>query len=250
MTDLAEVFLKMKGKYENVYIKTFLNDQVTIGNIKVAKKFLNDSKVDDIFVLFIAGHGVHDKDKDATYYYLTHNSDIRNLSATAADFASIEDLLQGIEPRNKLFLMDTCESGEIDDGKQDYFFAMSKQRGFKARTTRNIKTILKKNRTYLFKRDRYIYNDLIRRSGTIVFSSSKGGEFSYESDKLRNGFFTEEILRALTDKNVDNNKDGIISINELQQYVIKSVSKLSHNMQHPTVDRDNIYQKFGFPIVR
>jgi hypothetical protein len=34
---------------------------------------------------------------------------------------------------------------------------------------------------------------------------------------------------------------------ELRNYVIKAVTKISNDLQHPTVDRDNIYQKLTFP---
>ena len=81
-----------------------------------------------------------------------------------------------------------------------------------------------------------------------MFSSSKGGEFSYERDELQNGLFTEEIMNALTTNKADKNNDGIISTDELRDYVSKAVSDLSGDLQHPTVDRDNIYQKFGFGI--
>jgi hypothetical protein len=36
-----------------------------------------------------------------------------NLSGSAANFDLLENILQGIPPRNKLFLIDTFESGEI-----------------------------------------------------------------------------------------------------------------------------------------
>ena len=42
---------------------------------------LKDSKPDDTFVLFVAGHGVHDTDAEETYYFLTHEADLKNLSA-------------------------------------------------------------------------------------------------------------------------------------------------------------------------
>jgi uncharacterized caspase-like protein len=253
---------------------------------------LENAKVDDTFILFIAGHGVHDDDQEATYYYLTHDADVENLSTTAANFDLIEDLMQGIAPRNKLFLMDTCESGEVEDDIQEQYYAMANSRGIKARTTRAIKLSLKKKkpasnatnicnanqgqraikltkkqkenvntdqttcvaakpkvRAYLHQKDRYIYNDLIRRSGAIVFSSSKGGEFSYESDKIKNGYFTEELLKALTSKSADLNKDGFVNTDELRKYVSMEVPKHTQNQQHPTVDRDNIFQKFGFAIV-
>lgn len=210
--------------------------------------------MDDTFILFIAGHGVHDRDKEATYYFVTHNADINNLSGTAANFELIEDLMQGINPRNKLFLMDTCESGELEENVENNYYAMAGTRGLNARTTRAILVKAKQQtsspRTYLFDKDRYIYNDLIRRSGAIVFSSSKGGEFSYEKKELENGLFTEEIINAITTNVADKNKDGIITTDELRDYVSSSVAKSSNNLQHPTVDRDNIYQKFGVPVLK
>lgn len=104
------------------------------------------------------------------------------------------------------------------------------------------------SRQFLLERDRYIFNDLSRRSGAIVFSSSRGGEFSYEKEALENGLFTEEIIHALTRAEADTDHDGLISTDELRHHVINAVATSSHHLQHPTVDRDNIYQRFGFPL--
>jgi WD40 repeat protein len=254
--DLEKIFKSMKSNYDNVYTKIFVDKDVTIANIKKAKELLNNSKIDDTFVLFIAGHGVHDTDKNFTYYFLTHNTDLNNLNKTSAPFNLIENILYDIPPRNKIFLMDTCESGEIEEEREENYFYLSNVRGIKARSIRGLsrvsanKTGQKVSRTFLLERDRYIYNDLVRRSGTIIFSSLKGGEFSYEKDEFENGLFTEEILNALTKANSDKDRDGFISTDELREYVIKAVSKTSNDLQHPTVDRDNIYQKFKFPITK
>jgi hypothetical protein len=209
--DLAEMYSSMKNGYKNVIVKTYLNEEVTVENIKQAKDLLKNAKPDDTFVLFIAGHGMHDTDKEATYYYLTHNADRDNISGTCANFDLIEDLMQGIAPRNKLFLMDTCESGEIEEAAETGFITAADSRGIKARSARAFVVKGKgksSKRTYLFQKDRYIYNDLVRRSGAIVFSSSKGGEFSYESDKIQNGFFTKEIISAIRKMSADKNGDG------------------------------------------
>jgi hypothetical protein len=253
--DLANVLSVMKGKkYANVFIHTYTNEQVTPENIKKAKDLLKMAKPDDVFILFIAGHGVHDNDKEATYYYLTYNTDLKNLSGTAANFEFIEDLLQGIPPRNKLFLMDACESGEIDDDVQTNVIALANTRGIRSRGFKNVtasnKVVLKSDapkRSYLFDKDRYIYNDLSRRSGSIVFSSSKGGELSYEYDELKNGLFTSYIMKGLAGE-ADKNNDGTVTTDELREYVSMEVAKASGDLQHPTVDRDNIYQKFGFGV--
>jgi len=248
--DLADMYSAMKGTYNNVIVKTYLNEEVTIENIRKSKEMLKNARVDDTFVLFIAGHGVHDTGKEATYYYLTHNADRNNLSGTCANFELVEELLQGIAPRNKLFLMDTCESGEIDDTVRESYYAAAGARGLRARTARALvvtgKTAPAK-RPYLYQKDRYIYNDLIRRSGAIVFSSSKGGEFSYESEAIQNGYFTKEIIAAIKTGAGDRNRDGIVSTDELRDFVAERVAKETGDLQHPTVDRDNLYQKFGFP---
>ena len=101
-------------------------------------------------------------------------------------------------------------------------------------------------RPWLLERDRYIYQDLAKRTGAIVFSSSKGGEYSYESKKLQNGLFTEAILEGLSQKAADENKDDIISTDELRKYVSQDVATLSGDLQHPTVDRDNLSLKLSF----
>lgn len=254
--DIAAVLRTLKGQYKNVYTRSYINEQVTVNNIKTAKSLLDSAKVDDTFILMIAGHGIHDE--TGTYYYLTHEGNVENLSETAADFELIEDLLNDIAPRNKLFLMDTCESGEQGDELESRFFQMADTRGIQARTAKIINKTSRRGlrltktakRVYLLDKDRYIQNDLFRRSGAIVFSSSRGAEFSYEKDELKNGLFTEEIINALTSAKADTDKNGIISTDELRKYVIEKVSVISDNLQHPTVDRDNIYQKFGFPITK
>ncbi len=250
--DLKNLFSDLKKYYTNIYTYSFINNEVTIKNIIKAKSLLKDSSVDDTFVLFIAGHGLHDNDKNTTYYYITHDALLNNLSKSAANFELIENLLQGIPPRNKLFLMDTCESGEYFDNDIAFYDEKYKSRSIKPRSikvlSRSGKSSSFETRDYLFENDRYIFNDLKRRSGAIVFSSSKAGQYSYEDDRLENGLFTEEIINAFKNNKADENNDNQLSVDELKKYVTEAVKKWSNNLQHPTVDRDNIYQKFSFPI--
>lgn len=250
--DLENVMRGLRGKgFENVYTKVFTNEQVVPNAIKEAKDFVKNAKPDDTFILFIAGHGMHDNDAEATYYFLTHNADLNDLKGSAVNFETIEDLLQGIPPRNKLFLMDACESGEFDKEDQGQLFAAAtsaemQSRGFKTLSQSHSQPQFK--RTFLYQKDRYIYNDLVRRSGAIVFSSSKGGELSYERTDIENGLFTEYIMKALTTSEADKDNNGTVSTDELRLYVSEQVAKASGELQHPTVDRDNIYQKFGFGV--
>jgi hypothetical protein len=40
--------------------------------------------------------------------------------------------------------------------------------------------------------------------------------------------------------------DFSITVDELREYVSRVVAESTNDLQHPTVDRDNLYQKFGF----
>jgi WD40 repeat protein len=260
--DLEKAFKTVKG-FNNVFTRVYTNEQVTPENIKTAKDFVKNARVDDTFVLFIAGHGMYDRRGEPAYYYLTHFADTANLAQTATRFELVEELLQGIAPRNKLFLMDACESGEVDeeDGKTSTAYQTLLALGITRRGFKKVGsapdgvtgvaasgTMLPGKANYLYQRDRYIFNDLSRRSGAIVFSSSRGSEPSQERKDIKQGLFTYHILEALTTPNADFDKNGFVSTDELREYVSTRVAMSSGNTQHPTVDRDNIYQKFGFQV--
>jgi hypothetical protein len=56
------------------------------------------------------------------------------------------------------------------------------------------------------------------------------------------------LLKALTSAIVDANEDSMVSTDELREYVQKAVAQSTKDLQHPTVDRDNLFMKFGFPL--
>lgn len=245
-TELAARFGQMGKGFSQVHVKTLTNADCTVAGMTAAKEWLRQSKVDDTVVLFVAGHGVHDKDSDETYYYLTHETNLDRLAGSAAPFDLLEDMLVSAPARRKLALMDTCESGERDRDEGATTVAAGPNvisRGLR-------RAVAGKPRPYIYERDRFIYNNLQRRSGAIVLSSSRGGEASYESAEFKHGFFTAAILRALGDRQVDRNRDGQVSTDELALYVGKLVPTLSGGLQQPTVDRDNLAQRFAFPLDR
>jgi WD40 repeat protein len=251
-TDL-EALLRSAAGFRAVHTRTFVNAQVTVNSIKQAKEFLRPSKVDDTVLLFVAGHGLYGGHDSAEYYYVTYDTDLRRLEATAANFESIENLLQAIAPRRKLFLIDTCQSGEASNepsqgaaGFGD--LGLVRSRGFRTKEGRpqgGAAALSNLGND----RSRFIYNDLFRRSGAIVLSSSRGSEPSYERDDLQNGVFTEVVLNALSTKEGDANRDGRISTDELRDYVISRVPRISQGLQHPVVDRDNLDMLFSLPLM-
>jgi hypothetical protein len=239
------------GSFRHVIAKTYTDDVVTRDNVLKAGELLKNAGVDDTVVILVSGHGAYDLSKEATYYYGTYNIDVKNLAATAVSFDEIESLLRDIAPRRKLLLLDTCESGEMDESTRAELTAKIRDAGLAARTSPVFQQAHagQPRRVFLYERDRYIYNDLARRTGSIIFSASHAGEMSFESPKIQNGFFTHEILEALASGQADTNQDGKISIDELEAFVSLKVALMTGGLQRPTVDRDNINQRFAFPLL-
>lgn len=72
---------------------------------------------------------------------------------------------------------------------------------------------------------------------------------SFESPEIQNGFFTHEVLEALSSSLADLNRDGRISVDELEAFVSLKVALMTGGLQRPAVDRDNINQRFSFPLL-
>jgi WD40 repeat protein len=256
--DLTEVARQMAGKvYASVVTRAFIDGEVTRGAFNQAKALLAEATPDDTLVVFIAGHGGYSRDAAAEYYFLTHEADPERLRATAAPFELVEDLLRDVKPRQKLLMVDTCDSGDRDPGEAAAFSApiVGGSRAVRSRAVRALTLASLPHgtqparRAYLFDRDRYIYNDLVRRTGAIVLSSARGAELSYETGDAQNGVFTEEILRALTTGVADANHDGIVDDRELRGHVARAVARQTNNLQHPVVDTDNPELRVELPVV-
>lgn len=251
--DLAGFFRATDKHYAKVHVRTFTDSEVTAAAIRDAKSLLKESRVDDTVVVFIAGHGTYTRDEMADYYYLTHDFEVDRVRETAASFELIEDLFHGIGARRRLLLIDTCESGEREESDQTQMLAQAQARGLRARNVRGVAvaaTIRVSPRPFVFERERYIYNDVTRRTGAIVFSSSQGSELSYEDPEFENGVFTEMILQALTSDKADTDEDGKLTSDELRKYVGPAVAERTNGLQHPTVDRDNVDVNLLLPILK
>jgi WD40 repeat protein len=250
--DLAATLELSKGTFRDVHTLTFVNEQVTVEAFARAKAMLSKATVDDTVVVFVAGHGTHSRDAAADYLYLLHGTERGRLRETTASFDLVEGLVSDLHARRKLLLLDTCESGDIDD---DELVATSRAGGARGLRTRALvlevpSGLQSAARALVRDRERFIYNDLARRTGTVVFSSSRGGEVSFERDDIQNGVFTEDVLLALAGEGSDVDQDGVISAEELRVSVSAAVAKRTDNLQHPTVDRDNPLADLRLPVVK
>jgi uncharacterized caspase-like protein len=74
--------------------------------------------------------------------------------------------------------------------------------------------------------------DMVREdSGIVMMCSSTGREVSIEDPGLGHGFFTQALVDGLSGE-ADLNKDGLVYLTELDNYLFERVKALSHDRQH------------------
>jgi WD40 repeat protein len=234
--DIAALFESKKGQYENVHRKTLTDADVLKGNFADLKKFLIGAKVNDVVIVFIAGHGVLDSKLD--YYYGTHNIDFTNPAADGLKYNNIEAILDGIKPLKKILIMDTCHSGEVEEEEVEAADAPVESTDVVFRAVGP--GLKQKEGASPTRMMNELFNDLRRGTGSTVIASAGGAEYAMESDSWKNGLFTYCFIDGLKNNKADLNSDGKIMLSELQTYVRGEVLKLSNGAQEPTTRIQNI----------
>ena len=232
------------GLYGKINTKSLIDKAVTSENIIALKDFLNQSRPNDVVVVFVAGHGVLDANFD--YYFGTYNIDFSNPSVKGLAYEKLEQILDGIKANKKILIMDTCHSGEVD--KEDVFFADNNAQEEKEEdiTFRAVGAAVNtdESKATPTRLAGELFNDLRKGTGATVISSAGGVEFAMESAEWKNGLFTYCLLNGLKNRTADLNGDGKIMLLELQTYVVDKVRALSHGRQVPNTRIKNIELDF------
>ncbi len=253
--DLTTLFESKKDLYENVFVKKFYDKDATVDNILKVKEFLKQSNVDDQVIVFFAGHGILDDDLE--YYLATAEVDLQNLSETALAYNDFENLIDNIPARKKMLLIDACHSGEVDkdvEMKEDSEVFKEKRAvvKFSGKTRSSMSRSSKLSSQNSFELMKALFTDLRKGTGAVVISSAGGGEYAIEGKVMRNGkvvdiqngIFTHSLIQGVCDNNADSNKDGVITVSELKNYVFDNVTRLSAGYQNPTSRKENLEMDF------
>jgi WD40 repeat protein len=282
--ELEDTFTKSgKTSFGNVFTKVITNKEVNQTSIRALRDFLGKSKVDDHVILFLSGHGIRkdtkisdllvafgdkipeqyklrDKgDLDDIYYYMTSEANVDKPWEKGIPLDGIRDLVNGIPSRQKIMLVDTCQSGEKLDLDDQTVASLTKNieirktRGQTAKT-RGLTMTTKPNKnekpedtekkiiqsiakTNALKEMSDLFPELRRGTGTIEISAATGAQSALESKEWQNGAFTFVIKEAIL-KGKAKDKSGNITAQSLRRYVLEEVEKLTDGQQTPMVARD------------
>jgi uncharacterized caspase-like protein len=209
-------------KKDNVLLLTDRSDKKpTLRNIKWALgTFLaRSARKDDTVVIFFAGHGAPEIDprgveRDGLAKYLIpSDADVEDLYSTALPMDELQTIFSRIESERVVAFLDACYSGATGG------------RTFSSKKTRAGSV------------DDLFLDRLTRSKGRAIVTASRTNEVSIELPELGHGIFTYYLVNGLKGA-ADLNRDGIVSLQELYEYVEQQVTSKSRNVggnQHPVM---------------
>lgn len=217
--EVSQFFQNQKNKFNLVKSHLLLGEDFNLKRLQALKNELQKTKVDDVVIVFYAGHGVRDNQQN--YFLTTTNTDFNVPKDSGIPYKIFEDLLDEIPARQKLLIVDACYSGEVD--KAD-----------------NAESSI--GNSFKWMKDLFI--DLRKGTGTTIIASASGVQQAQEANQWQNSAFTHILLKGLKEKAADFDEDGSITVTELQRYIALIVPQLTKGLQQPTFRMENISNDF------
>jgi len=232
--DFAAAFANQesRGVFKKVYVRTLVNkentDEIAMKRalIDLKHKYVEDveEKItkNDLVILFISSHGK--KYADGSFKILTSDFQMKYPEFETIDYQKqILSTLNQIECK-KLVFIDACNSGAAKGSKEGISDADMA---------------------------RALHTLITSAPGLSTITSCKSNELSYEDSKWKNGAFTKAILSAFNGTllrrngktySPDPDKNGIITLGELRDYIVAYVPNLvkKDKPDAPTSQRPHI----------
>ncbi len=157
-------------------------------------------------VVFYSGHGLP-SDDGKSLYFLPHNAHRELIEETAINQQKIVSAIQFAEPRSVTMFIDACYSGQARSGE----------------------TLLASARPVALKSSASAYPE-----GFTVITASQPDQISWSSPNLKHGIFSFYVMKGL-EGDADGNKDGRITVGELQNYLSDMVPRQAMSMSKKQV---------------
>jgi tetratricopeptide (TPR) repeat protein len=205
--DIYSILISPEGgnfRAENVH--TLIGPKATLANIRreLEEWLPAAAKEDDRVLVYFAGHGFV---AQGQAYLAPYDIVVDQISKTAYPMATMGSVFGKIKAKWKVLLTDSCHSGAVTpDG--------------------DVQTI---NRSLI---------DLSR--SVFSLTASRDRERSFESPDWGggHGIFTYYVVRGLEGE-ADDNHNGVVTADELAEYVRRNVREATDARQNPTSDRSS-----------
>ena len=157
-------------------------------------------------VVFYSGHGLP-SDDGKSLYFLPHNAHRELIEETAINQNKIVSIIQSAQPRSVTMFIDACYSGQARSGE----------------------TLLASAKPVALKSSASTYPE-----GFTVITASQPDQISWSSPNLKHGIFSFYLMKGM-EGDADGNKDGKITVGELQNYLSDAVPRQAMSMNRKQV---------------
>ena len=193
------------GNFRAENVHKLIGSQATLENMRRELEVWLPSvaREDDRVLIYFAGHGFV---YEGQGYLAPHDISLKNIAGTGYPMDSLGRVVGSrIKAKNKVLLTDACHSGAITPGAQ----------------TESLSSSLLNIHKSLFS-----------------LTASRDREQSFESPDWGggHGIFTYYVVKGL-EREADENTDGIVTADELAEYVRRNVREATNARQNPTADR-------------
>jgi hypothetical protein len=232
----------------NTEVKLFTNAQVTKENILALKDYLSKTTVNDKVIISCSSHGL--LDDSSNFYLATHDVDFNNPKERGLKYEALENLLDGIPARQKLLLLDACNSGENDKTevfKNELANNHNNMDSTQILAARGVIIKLEDENKSNFKKMNELFVNVRNNTGSVIISAAGGQESALEAitvdrKSIENGAFSYCVLEYL--KN-NSNKPEELTVNKLKNYVEKRVEEITNGKQQPTSRQETMEIDWG-----
>ncbi len=227
--------LKKDTLVNKIFIDTLFNeaaDQQSISKWIQDKKDLSPS---DYVILFYSGHGF--LDSNLNLRLATSFTDINVPEKRSIDYESILKEMDQLPARQKLLLIDACQSGDFDKK------SVVKNSGApKNDSVGNAKGLIGKGLNSIdnsFEIMQNLFSFSEPGKGTVVISASGGTQSAFEAARYQNGYFTYALKEAMTGGKASDDPYNRLWLNQLVKYLKLRVSEMSGGKQNPNLRISN-----------
>lgn len=223
------------------------DNNVTEEELVKVKAALMKSKPGDIVIVFYSGHGIRTKKGELVLGTAAIGTAADNYSK-GLPYKIINNLMNAIPARQKLVLIDACQSGRINElAYQSSLPGNNKSTASAAKGSDDIPS--SKSELTAEK----MFNGFINLSGNngaVVIGATGGDKAAYEEKiyiqgnpvTIQNGVFTYCIMQGIHNAAADANKDAHLDVQELKNYLLETTKALSgtEHKQEAMCTQDNM----------
>lgn len=186
--------------FRNTVITEMFDEKATLAGVGAAfRKLSGETQSHDVFVMYLAGHGVT---HDGRYYYLPYDFRFRSRESVLEQGITQDHLmgwLSTIKAQKSVVLLDTCNSGSF------------------TKTQVAMRSIAEKT----------AIDRLVRATGRATIVAAKDKQPALEGYK-GHGIFTYVLLQAFAEADQKHgNRDKVTSVREIAAYVDDQVPKIT-----------------------